>query len=504
MQSYKTQCERLQSDLKEIRSSKSSDEDRIKNIQMQTNSTLERLESENANLKNKIRDLDRLVEEYERSYNDLKVKEQALEKQNKNLENELDRMGEKSSSDEMHSQKLLAIEQANHVLEEELKELKEQQKGERAKVKEKMELLHQKQVEKVKKLEDANKTLEEKLVQNKLDENSTIQLFQKQCEELRKRIKELEEYESENAELKNSLKYLKTDMAKQAHSVAEEKKKLDAEKKDYDEMKLNYAKLNENIINLSRKSEHDKNELDAKLKQLQTSLDKKENELNELRRQKEADADNFLNKLSILNEENLSLAEQLKNVNSSSNVKEDELNKSRKKLAELHQENEKLQAQIKSYLNLENELVEVHMKNTGAQEHIHNLEAKIDDWERRYNKEINEYKSLNQQQLQQIKQLKQQLTAETLKVESLNADYALLKIECNKMDAIKQKCEGLEKELAESRDNKLKKINEYESSSKRYHETNDKYENEIKLLNAQFTSLVNKDLMEVFFFNFFF
>ncbi len=90
-----------------------------------------------------------------------------------------------------------------------------------------------------------------------------------------------------------------------------------------------------------------------------------------------------------------------------------------------------------------------------------------------------------------MKQLKQQLTAETLKVESLNADYALLKIEVNKMDAVKQKCESLERELAESRDNKLKKINEYESSSKRYHETNDKYENEIKLLNAQSISLVS-------------
>ena len=97
------------------------------------------------------------------------------------------------------------------------------------------------------------------------------------------------------------------------------------------------------------------------------------------------------------------------------------------------------------------------------------------------------------QQLQlQLKQLKQQLTDESLKAENLNADCSLLKIESNKVESLKSKCENLEKELYETKANKHQLLNQYEfMNSKKYDESNENYENENKLLNSQIRNLVS-------------
>jgi hypothetical protein len=115
---------------------------------------MERLEVENANLKNKIYDLDKLVEENELHFNALKIKEQSLEKQNKLLENEIDRLGERSASSDMHALKLDALEQANRLLENELEELKRELSTERAKSLKNNDLAIAKQNEKIKGKED--------------------------------------------------------------------------------------------------------------------------------------------------------------------------------------------------------------------------------------------------------------------------------------------------------------------------------------------------------------
>ncbi len=109
---------------------------------------------ENANLKNKIYDLDKLVEENELHFNALKIKEQSLEKQNKLLENEIDRLGERSASSDMHALKLDALEQANRLLENELEELKRELSTERAKSLKNNDLAIAKQNEKIKGKED--------------------------------------------------------------------------------------------------------------------------------------------------------------------------------------------------------------------------------------------------------------------------------------------------------------------------------------------------------------
>ena len=248
MSAYKVNLEKVEAELNSLKSNRMSEGKKLEFSQREISDRIERLESENANLKNKINDLDRLVVDYDENYNDIKSKEHALESQNKHLENELDRMSEElgearesaaqsndsnqmsntnNMNNEMHSQKLMAIEQANRILEEELDALKEQQRSERAKVKEKMDMLNQKQSDRVKKLEEENKLLEEKLVDRKLDENSTIHLFQKQCEDLRKRIKELEVFEVEKNDLQNTLNKLKNELKSEQGLNAEEKKKLE-------------------------------------------------------------------------------------------------------------------------------------------------------------------------------------------------------------------------------------------------------------------------------------
>jgi len=95
----------------------------------------------------------------------------------------------------MHSQKLMAIEQANRLLEQELETLKEQQKSERAKVKEKMDTLNSKQNEKIKRLEETNKTLEAELAKIRLNSDSIIGTLKQQFDDYKKRISELESYE---------------------------------------------------------------------------------------------------------------------------------------------------------------------------------------------------------------------------------------------------------------------------------------------------------------------
>ncbi len=145
-ENLRAKCENLEGQLKEERLLRNSSEEekfkvmrvnyeeQLRNLQSSFEEKLERLEEDNANLKNKIIDLDRLVEEYENKYNTLKTKEQALEQQNKLLENELDRFGERSSNTEMHSQKIEALQQANRILEEEMENLKEQHRIEKARL----------------------------------------------------------------------------------------------------------------------------------------------------------------------------------------------------------------------------------------------------------------------------------------------------------------------------------------------------------------------------------
>ena len=118
LSSLKIKCEKLEAEIKHLKLS----EDKAKMFQRNNDSNMERLEVENANLKNKIYDLDKLVEENELETNSLKIKEQSLEKQNSMLESEIDRLSD--SKNDMSSLKINALEQANKSLEIELEQLK--------------------------------------------------------------------------------------------------------------------------------------------------------------------------------------------------------------------------------------------------------------------------------------------------------------------------------------------------------------------------------------------
>lgn len=89
--------------------------------------------------------------------------------------------------------------------------------------------------------------------------------------------------------------------------------------------------------------------------------------------------------------------------------------------------------------------------------------------------------------------MRQELTAETLKNENLCADYALLKLDLNKLESFRIKSENLERELAEFRSNKMQRLNEYESSNRKYSESSDKHDYEIKILHSQVTNLVSSN-----------
>ena len=127
LNSLKIKCEKLEAEIKSLKLT----EEKTRMFQRNNDTNMERLEIENANLKNKIYDLDKLVEENELNFNSLRIKEQSLEKQNKLLENELDRLSEKSTTNEMHNLKLNALEQANRTYEQELEELRKELSNEK-------------------------------------------------------------------------------------------------------------------------------------------------------------------------------------------------------------------------------------------------------------------------------------------------------------------------------------------------------------------------------------
>ncbi|CAF0705935.1 unnamed protein product [Brachionus calyciflorus] len=372
---YREKCEKLEQDLKN-------------NFKLKEN--FEILTDENINLTNKIKDLDRLVEENDLMIRDLRQKEIQTKK-------ELDFL--KNSNLEKNDQKILALEQTNKLLETELESLKEQQRNEREKLKEKMNLLNSKQHEKLKKFEHENKQLE--------------------------------------LELNNSKK-----------EIAETNTLKDLNLKYEDEIEV-----------------------------LKCQLRDKKIELEDIMKQRDIEISNYLEKLKILNDENLNLCNQF---SSNSMSKDDELNKLSKKISDDEKELSILRQKIQKMQSMEKEISDLGLINKKNEDTIQSLRLEG----HHLKQELDDMKSLNQQ-------LKHELTNECLKNENLAADYALLKLEMNKIESYRNKCEHLEKELDDLKRIKFNKINEYETTNRKFSETSDKYEYEIKILNTQINSLQN-------------
>lgn len=160
---------------------------------------------------------------------------------------------------------------------------------------------------------------------------------------------------------------------------------------------------------------------------------------------------------------------------------------------------DKLQAQLKSYQSLESELVDVHMKNSSAQERIGHLEHQLDELKRRHAREMRDLQEASASLQRQ----------ESSKCETLGAECVRLKAELGRVEAMhRQRHDALERELAEAKAAaatavvnaassaaeaaaKSQKLTDYEfmmSSGSR--SSNDKFDAEIRLLNAQIASLV--------------
>jgi chromosome segregation ATPase len=262
----RTKCENLQSQLnkpgsseeEKLRAMRASYEEQLSSLQASFDQKYEKLEEETANLKNKIVDLDRLVEEYENKYNTLKVQAQALEQQNKSLENELDRLGEQlrssggggavgigssipassngingggsgrgsisgdnqkqTFSSEMHSHKIDALQQANRILEEEMIALKEQYRVERARLHEELMRLSERSSDtdmhghKLEAVQQANRILEEELGALKELQRNERERLTETVNQLTERHEErIRQLENANRMLEQELHRLKFD-----------------------------------------------------------------------------------------------------------------------------------------------------------------------------------------------------------------------------------------------------------------------------------------------------
>ncbi len=228
--------------------------------------------------------------------------------------------------------------------------------------------------------------------------------------------------------------------------------------------------LNKTLAAARDKHDSDQDSFEIKLNTLFKNLEKKDLEVAELRKSREAEVKAMASKLQTLSEENQKLTNLLK-----SHGNDDEL---RTRIAELSAENEKLAKSCADFENLENDLIDAQFSKDNATKRVEELENKLRQLEAKYSKEAAEFKTLSQQYQAQVKALKQQVTDETLKAENLSTDCSLLKIESNKVDALRMKCEHLEKELAEARTAKSSAGDDYSES-----------DNNSKLLMSQIRNL---------------
>ncbi|RNA20128.1 hypothetical protein BpHYR1_015548 [Brachionus plicatilis] len=375
------------------------------------------LTDENISLHNKIKDMDRTIEHNEQSLWELRDKEGLLRK-----EIEL-----AHSSNDLNEQKIGSLEQANQILESEMEALRAQQRSERDKLKQKMQLLNSKQAERLKKIEQEKNSLETEL--------NTLRSGVQASDDMHKELVTLKDL---NLKYEDEIDYLRQQLAE------------------------------------------------------------KKCELENVMKQRDADTHNYLEKLKILNDENLSLCNQF---SSNSMSKDEELNKLSQKLAHAEQELSSANGQIAS---LEKELAARHSEAEIMEKkvcRIQSLEKECADLALTNGKNEELIKSLRcenenlRHELDESKasrdQLEHRLTDQTLKSESLAADLALRHIELGKIESYKSKCANLERELDELKRLKGDRVNDFDSRSRKLSESSEKYEYEMKILNAQMYSLVS-------------
>jgi len=252
--------------------------------------------------------------------------------------------------------------------------------------------------------------------------------------------------EKNSGELQRTIAKLKDELKSSQTALTDEKRLYEAEKKKNYQLSEDFDALNKTLAAARDKFDFDQDSFEIKLNTLFKNLEKKDLEVTELRKSRDAEIKAMATKLQTQTEENQKMANLLK-----THGKDDEL---KVKIAELTAENEKLVKTCAELENLENDLIDAQFSKDNATKRVEDLESKLRKWEEKYNKEVGEFKTQSQQYLMQIKTLKQQVTDETLKAENLSTDCSLLKIESNKVDSLRLRCESLERELSEARTTK--------------------------------------------------
>lgn len=438
---YETKCKQLEKELSSLNALKETNdkledkvkdlsqfEDRCKKLEneldnLKTKSEKIRqnfdiLTDENISLTNKIKDLNRVIEENEQTVFQLRNNESVLK-------HELEALRE--SNLDLNEEKIRSLEQANQILENEMQSMKQQQKVEREKLKEKVTLLNSKHTERVKKIEEEKKSLELELdnIRNSLQENGEMH-------------RELVTLKDLNLKYEDEIEYLKEQLGEKKSELDQMMKQREAEIQNYlDKMKL----LNDENLNMCNQFSSDSVSKDEQLNHLDRKL---------------VDAEN---QLELVKSKNDSL---------------------QKKLADKQDEIESLLKINTSLKLMEKKCAELTEKNCTSEDLIKHLKFENQNLKH----EVKESNSLSQQ-------LKNQLSNLSQINEKITADFSLSQIQVEKLESFKNKCENLEKELNELKRLKSHAINDFESHSRKLSESGDKYEYEIKVLNTQINSLVS-------------
>lgn len=448
---YETKCQQLEKELSNLKALKETNkeleekvkhllecEDKCRKIENELNNFKTRnekmkqnfdvLTDENITMNNRIKDLNRVIEQNEQTLCELRQNESVLKQ-------ELEALRESRHSNlDLNEQKIHSLEEANQILENEMENMKQQQKIEREKLKEKLSLLNSKHAERVKKIDEEKKSLEVELgnLRNSLEGNEEIH-------------KELVTLKDLNLKYEDEIEYLREQLAE------------------------------------------------------------KKSELDQVMKQREVEIQNYLDKMKLLNDENLNLCNQF---SSNSISKDDQLNQLDKKLVDTENElelmksqNDSLQKKIEDKQNeiesllkknsglkiMEKKCAELTEKNCISEDLIKKLKFENQNLKH----EMNESNNFSQQ-------LKNQLSNLTQINEKLTADLSLCQSEIGKIESYKKKCANLEKELDDLRRLKSNTTNDFDSHSRKLSESSDKYEYEIKILNGQINSLVSQQKIFVF------
>lgn len=163
---------------------------------------------------------------------------------------------------------------------------------------------------------------------------------------------------------------MKEDLKIQSLTVADERKK-------YADLKVEQSKLQKTLDEVNSRFDKEQDTYEIKLNSLFKNLEKKDHEIAEIKKVKDSEHKTLVSKLQELNEENLKVAGQLKNINNNSSSKDENLNELRSKINELNAENERLMKTFRDYENLENDLIDAQFSKDNATKRINDLEDKL-------------------------------------------------------------------------------------------------------------------------------